>query len=201
MVDLTSSLATLETELLELKREAKEEKRQAAEKERQLGEQLRIIRTAREAARGLVPSSDTPVGSGAALRTTPTRITDPSDEDDGFVWAAQDQQTGEPIYDVRVVSGYDSNRDRARAAARVYGHQLREGSLAAAIFETGETSAVDVSSARSSLGSIVRYGHEWTRLNGWLYYQGDLRCDVDMVRSILGETAQEERPRNEDDGP
>ena len=201
MVDLTTSLATLETELLELKREAKEEKRQAAERERQLGEQLRIIRSAREAARGLVTSSDTPVGSGAALRAVPTRITEPSDEDYGFVWAAQDPQTGEPIYDVRVVSGYDSHRHRARAAARVYGRQLREGSLAAAIFETGGTSAVDVSSARSSLGSIVRYGQEWTRLNGWLYYQGDLICDVDMVRSILGETTDDERPQNDCDGP
>lgn len=200
MVDLTSSLETLETELLELKRQAKEEKRRAAETERQLGEQLRVVRTAKEEARRLVPSSDTPGGSGTAHRAVPTRIIDPSDEDFGYLWAAQDPENGEPVYDVRVVSGYNSHRERAHAAARVYGHQLRERSLAEAIFATGETAAVDASSARSSLGSIVRYGNEWTRLNGWLYYQGDLICDVDMVCLILGETAEGAYPSNEGEG-
>ena len=199
-LDLTSSLAALEAEILERKREAKEEKRAAAEKERQLGEELQIIRTARQAARGLLPSTDTPGDSGTRLRTAPTRVTDAADEDYGFVWAAQDPETGEPIYDVRVVSGYGSHRDRARAAARVYGHQLREGSLAAAIFETGETSAADAGSARGSLGSIVRYGNEWTRLNGWLYYQGHLTCDVDMVRLVLGEISEGNSPDNLHDG-
>ena len=199
-LDLTSSLAALEAEILERKREAKEKKRVAAEEVRQLGEQLEVIRKASEAAKLLEARSDTPGGSGAPLRTAPTKVTDRSDEDFGFVWAAQDPETGEPIYDVRVVSGYDSHRDRARAAARVYGHQLREGSLATAIFETGETSAVDAGSARGSLGSIVRYGDEWTRRQGWLYYRGDLTCDVDMVRLLLGETADGPYPSNEGEG-
>ncbi len=200
MVDLTSSLETLETELLELKRQAKEAKRQAAEKERQLGEQLRIVRTAKQEASDLVPSSNTPSGSGTPRRAVPTRITDPSDEDYGFLWAAQDPENGEPIYDVRVVSGYNSHRERAHAAATVYGHQLRERSLAEAIFASGETGAVDASSARSSLGSIVRYGSEWTRLNGWLYYSGELACDADMVCLLLGETAEGAYLGNEGDG-
>ena len=197
MVDVTSSLATIETQLLEQKRQAKEEKREAAERERSLDDQLQIIRAALEKARGLVATSDAPGGSGAARRAMPTRITDPSDEDYGFLWAARDPENGEPMYDVRVVSGHNSHRERAHAAARVYGRQLRERSLADAIFASGDTGAVDASSARSSLGSIVRYGSEWIRQNGWLYYQGDLTCDVDMVCLLLGETADGVCPGDE----
>ena len=190
MVDLISSFVKLETEILELKRQAKDEKREAAEKERQLAEQLRVVREAKAAAQELHGGGGNPGGKGAAGRSSPTVVGDPADEGFGFLWAASDPETGEPIYDVRVVSGYNTNRERARAAAQVYGQQLRERSLADAIFATGETSASDGASARSSLGSVVRYGHEWTRLNGWLYYLGDLTCNEEMVRLLTEERSE-----------
>ena len=190
MVDLISSFVKLETEILELKRQAKDKKREAAEKERQLAEQLRVVREAKAAAQELHGGGGYPGGEGTVVRSSPTEITDPSDEDYGFLWAALDAETGEPIYDVRVVSGYNTHRERARAAAQVYGRELREKSLAEAIFATGETSAPDGASARSSLGSVVRYGHEWTRLNGWLHYLGDLTCNEEMVRLLTEERSE-----------
>lgn len=190
MADLISLLQTIETELLERQRQAKEQKREAAAEERRLAEQLGIVRAAKEGAQNLGGSGVAPDEQESARRSVPTVITDPSDEDYGFVWPALNPQTREPIYDPRVVTGYNSHRERAYGAARVYGRQLREGSLADAIFEAGETGAVSASSARSSLGSVVRYGHDWTRLNGWLYYSGDLECDVHMVCLLVGESAE-----------
>lgn len=190
MVDLISLLQPIETELLELKRQAKERKREAAAQERRLAEQLQIVRAAKQGAQSLVGTRIAPDDQESVPRSVPTVIADPSDEDFGFVWPALDPQTREPIYDPRVVTGYNSHRERAYAAARVYGSQLREGSLAEAIFEAGETGAVSASSARSSLGSVVRYGHDWARRNGWLYYSGELECDVQMVRLLVGESVE-----------
>lgn len=190
MVDLIAPLVKLEAEILELQRQAKEEKREAAEKERQLVEQLRVVREAKGAAQALVGGVGIPGGQEAVVRSLPTQIVDPSDEDYGFLWPALDPKTGDPLYDVRVVAGYNTNRERAYAAARVYGRQLREKSLADAIFKTGETSAPDGASARSSLGSLVRYGNEWMRLNGWLYCLGELTCNAEMVRLLTEESSE-----------
>lgn len=77
-----------------------------------------------------------------------------------------------PEYDVRVLVGKRTNRERAMAVARVYGKRLRESSLADVILRTGDTAAVDVASIRGSLGGLVRYGGEWKRERGWLVYRG-----------------------------
>ena len=103
--------------------------------------------------------------------------------------AAADGATGEPVYDVRAVAGLGTIRERAYAAASVYGRRLREVSLAQAIFETGETAAPDAKSARWSLGSLVRYGDEWVRCRGWLVYKGTLTPNKEMIREMYEEIA------------
>ena len=200
MVDLISSIIKLETEILELKRQQTEKRRAAGEMEGQYDEQLRILRKARAEAeaQALHGGGGIPGREGTVGRSFPTEIVDPSDEDYGFLWAASDPESGEPMYDVRVVSGYKTTRERAHAAAQVYGHQLREKSLADAIFATGETSASDGASARSSLGSVVRYGNEWSRLSGWLYFLGDLTRNAEMVRLLTSEGSESVQ---QDEGP
>ena len=108
----------------------------------------------------------------------------------GFLSPAKDAVTEEPIYDVRVVAGKRNNRARAYAAAKVYGRELREVSLAAVIFETGETKAADAASVRSSLGVLVRYGDEWRRLHGRISYSGELTPDYAMVRLLMDEWSE-----------
>ena len=99
-----------------------------------------------------------------------------------------DEETGDPIYDMRVVSGKGNSRERARAAARVYGYRLKESSLADAIFRTGETRAADPASIRGSLGGLVRYGGDWRRDRGFLVYCGDeLEPDWDTLRELACE--------------
>ena len=100
-----------------------------------------------------------------------------------------DGETGAPVYDHRVVSDKRGNRLRAFAAARVYGRKLKTSSLAHAIFLTGETSAVDVASVKSSLGGLVRYGRDWRREDGgWLEYVGEgLSPNQEMVLQLAGE--------------
>ena len=61
-------------------------------------------------------------------------------------------ESGEPMYDVRVVSGYKTTRERAHAAAQVYGHQLREKSLADAML---------VRLARLARQMVRRRGRRW----------------------------------------
>ena len=97
----------------------------------------------------------------------------------------KDEETREPIYDVGVVSGLRNSRERALAAARVYGPNLRERALAKAIFLTGETRAADAASVRGSLGGLVKYGAEWRRERGSLIYEGkDLKPDWETIRRL-----------------
>ena len=97
----------------------------------------------------------------------------------------RDGDSNEPIYSVSVVSGKRNSRERALAAARVYGPDLREMSLADAIFRTGETRAADAVSVRGSLGGLVKYGTDWRRERGTLIYQGDgLQPDWETIRRL-----------------
>ncbi len=108
---------------------------------------------------------------------------------------------GDPIYDVSVVSGLPNSRERALAAARVYGYRLRELSLAEAIFRTGETNASSPQSIRGSLGGLVKYGGDWKRERGWLVYCGDeLEADWDTLERLGRETTslREEARQAED---
>ena len=190
MVDLISSIIKLETEILENRRQETEKRRAAGEMEGRYDGELRILRKARAEAEALHGGGGISGREGTVGRSFPTEIVDPSDEDYGFLWATSDPESGEPMYDVRVVSGYKTTRERAHAAAQVYGHHLREKSLADAIFATGETSASDGASARSSLGSVVRYRNEWSRLSGWLYFLGDLTRNAEMVRLLTEEGSE-----------
>lgn len=108
-----------------------------------------------------------------------------------YFWALppeKDEETGEPIYDVRVVAGKRTSRERAYAAARVYGGDLRERALAEAIYRTGETQASSAASIRGSLGGLVKHGSDWRRERGQLIYQGgELKPDKDTILSLMGE--------------
>ena len=99
-----------------------------------------------------------------------------------------DENSGDPIYDICVVSGKGTSRERALAAARVYGYRLKESALADAIFRTGETNASSSTSIRGSLGGLVKYGEGWRRDRGWLVYTGeDLDPDWATLRRLAGE--------------
>ena len=98
----------------------------------------------------------------------------------------RDEATDEPIYDDDVVRGKKTSRERALAAARVYGYRLREPALANAIFRTGETRAADAASIRGSLGGLVKYGTDWRRERGFLIYQGEgLKPDQEMIGKLV----------------
>ena len=104
----------------------------------------------------------------------------------GFLPPTKDAVTGEPVYPTALVSEKRSNRERAYAVARVHGPEIRESSLAEAIYATGETNAADATSVRSSLGALVRYGGDWRRENGWLVYQREgLEPDLEMINTLL----------------
>ena len=103
---------------------------------------------------------------------------------------------GEPEYDQRVVSKKRTYRQRALSAARVYGPEIREKSLADAIFRTGETGASSPAAARASLSGLTKYGEEWTRKAGWLIYTGDLEPDRAMIRLLVNERDQRRRQDN-----
>lgn len=106
-------------------------------------------------------------------------------------------ENGEPHYDQRVVSKKRTYRLRTLAAARVYGPEIREKSLADAIFRTGETGASSPAAARASLSGLTRYGEEWTRRDGWLVYQGEvLEPDLAMIRLLVNERDQRRRQDN-----
>ena len=171
MDDLVAKLAALEAEL--------------SEKHQALGEQLEIVRRALAEARA-VAERGTTVGISDGEGTRPDDV---ELADQGFMVPEIDDATGEPIYERRTVLGFGTIRERAHAAARVYGRRLREVSLARAIFETGETSAPDEKSARWSLGTLTRHGDEWRRERGWLVYQGALTRNEDLIREMYEEIA------------
>ena len=102
---------------------------------------------------------------------------------------ASDPETGEPIYDPRVVAGKRTLRLRAYAAARVYGPKLWPMSLAVAIFATGETRAANAVNIRSALRGLIRYRTGWWEMQDrWFHYLGDLTPDVEMI-DLLSEEA------------
>ncbi len=112
-----------------------------------------------------------------------------------FFTADKDEQTGVYQYDPSVVADKGSNRNKALAAARVFGRKIQERGLAEAIFKTGETKAADANSVRASLGVLVRYGQEWRRERGHLVYQGD-HLEPDRV-TILRLTAEREEKKRQ----
>ena len=156
-----------------------------SEKQRLQEEQLEIVRRALAEARA-VAERGTTVGSSDGEGTRPDDV-EPAGQ--GFMVPDTDDATGEPIYEARVVRGFGTIRERAHAAAGVYGRRLREVALAKAIFETGETSAPDEKSARWSLGSLTRHGDEWRREKGWLVYVGTLTPQEDLIREMYEEIA------------
>ena len=197
MIFLRIFFADLEAALLDKQRRATEDERRGADERRWATDQLRLLRKNKVAAgaliggvRGVVISPESggaeePVG---VVRPSGRWIPDVGAEVPLFFPAENDEETNEPVYDVRVVSGKKSNRQRVDAAARVYGYELREVSLATAIFATGETKAASPASVRASLGGLVRYGHEWARDRGWLVYQGEaLRPDQEMILMLVNE--------------
>ena len=171
MDDLVSKLEALEAEL--------------SEEYRLQGERLALVRRALVEARALAERGV--VGGGLGGEGIGPSDLEP--ESEVFLVPETDQATGEVIYAVRVVEGFGTIREKAYAAARVYGRRLREVSLAKAIFETGETAAPDAKSARWSLGSLVRYGDEWVRRNGYLVYRGTLTPNWEIIREMYEEIA------------
>ena len=106
-----------------------------------------------------------------------------------FMVPESDPETGEPIYDPRVVAGKRTLRLRAYAAARVYGPRLQPVSLAVAIFATGETRAANAVNVRSALRGLIRYRTgSWELQDRWFHYLGDLTPDVEMI-DLLSEEA------------
>ena len=120
-----------------------------------------------------------------------------NDDDEGipdnhrgsFMVPESHPETGEPIYDPRVVAGKRTLRLRAYAAARVYGPRLQPVSLAVAIFATGETRAANAINVRSALRGLIRYrAGSWELQDRWFHYLGDLTPDEEMI-DLLSEEA------------
>ena len=113
----------------------------------------------------------------------------PDDHRGSFMVPESHPETGEPIYDPRVVAGKRTVRQRAYAAARVYGPKLRPMALAVAIFATGETRAANAVNIRSALRGLIRYRTgSWEVQDRWFHYLGDLTPDVEMI-DLLSEEA------------
>lgn len=190
----------------ELQQQEKQREQQAREQKRAALEDLWVIREAKAEVAALG-------GGGGEVAVSPEGVVDAAVAEverapdaerevgtghDGPPWVfnrpffrflrpRKDPQTGEPLYDFKAVSG-SSYRERAFHAARVYGPELRESSLAEAIYATGETNANDPTSVRTSLGSLVRYGDQWTREKGWLVYRGDdLVPNTDLIKALAEE--------------
>ena len=112
----------------------------------------------------------------------------------------RDEETSDPVYDLRVLVGKRNNRERALSAAQVYGRRLREAALADAIFRTGETGSIDAASVRGSLGGLVRYGRDWKRERGWLVYQGEtLEPDQETILQLNGERHERQRRERQEE--
>ena len=104
---------------------------------------------------------------------------------DLFAVPKVDPVTGEPVYDPRVVRGYKTHRQRARALARVYGPVLRGSAAGRAIFEAGETNASTIASAVANLNVLAKHKvGEFTRESGIYTYHGDVDPDLDMIALV-----------------
>jgi hypothetical protein len=199
MFDLWSVFDAVEEMLLKEKKSTKEQDRLLKRKDLLLTEQLLLVRRAKEEAQELAEAAVLAGDVESAGAEKPVEV-----GTDGHGWWYQevnsnylptelDEVTKEPMYDVRVVAGKKNNRQRALAAAKVYGPKLREVSLAKAIVATGETGATSAASVRSSLGGLVRYGDEWTRERGSLIYLGGRRLppDKEMILLLAEERGRE----------
>ena len=194
-------LAELEKVVLEEQRQAMSEERQAAEKVRRSILLLEIINELQALVGGAI---DLPEGEAAECagderpaydrRGVLERLLGPGVINPPFAPFDRDEKTGEPVYDKRAVAEKRTNRQRALGAAMTYGPNLREVSLADAIFRTGETSASSAKSIRSSLGGLVRYGTGWKREGGTLTYVGDdLRPNRELIIQLVRERNERER--------
>ena len=162
-----------------------------------------------DALRAKIGSLEESLGWVRRARAEAERLSSPAaesgvvgnDDDEGipdnhrgsFMVPASDPETGEPIYDPRVVAGKRTLRLRAYAAARVYGPKLWPTSLAVAIFATGETRAANAVNIRSALRGLIRYRTGWWEMQDrWFHYLGDLTPDVEMIDLPSEEPAGEE---------
>ena len=203
MDGLISVFSGIEDLLSEGEWGAAEDERKAAEKRGRFAECLRVVRKAKAELQASVEAEALGSGFGSSEpgRSVGERPLGMGHEGPPWIFhpvfskflpPEKDEEMKEPVYDPRVVSGKRNYRQRALAAARVYGPELREPALADAIFRTGETNAGDASSARASLGGLTRYGQEWTRKHGWLIYAGEgLAPDQAMIILLAEERRQQ----------
>ena len=154
---------------------------------------LVLVRQARAEARQLRSAtigsdgSEKPVGVG-----DDSGIHVPDQQAAGFMVPELRPETGEPIYDPRVVAGKRTVRQRAYAAARVYGPRLKPMALAYAIFATGETRAANAVNIRSALRGLIRYRTgSWEVQDRWFHYLRDLTPNVEMIDLLSAEAAAE----------
>ena len=211
-------LRALDAALLERDRQVEEEQRQAAELERRAAGERRGIAEAREIVRQIMAEDgmsdagagepqvppggggvDSPGVGGPVYKRGDTmrQMFGPNWQ---YCTPDRDGESDEPIYSVSVVSGKRNSRERAFAAARVYGPELREMSLAYAIFQTGETRAADAASVRGSLGGLVKYGADWRRERGWLIYQGaGLKPDMVTIFRLTRENDELKRQASQEE--
>ena len=201
MDEIFERLAELEAALRERRRKAEAHERWAAEDVRWTTRQLDIVSELKALSGGAVtlPESGEVDVAGDERpaydrRGVLERLLGPGVVSPPFAPIDRDDETGEPVYDSRAVAGKRNNRQRAFAAARVYGPKLREASLADAIFSTGETRARSAQSVRSSLGVLVRYGKGWERDRGTLtYVVNDLTPNKEFILVLLKERDEKRR--------
>ena len=201
MDGIVERLAELEAALLERRRQAVAKEREAAEEVRWTNRQLELVNELQALAGGAI---DLPEGKAVEHFDDERpaydrvgvleRLLGPGIVSPPFAPFDRDEQTGEPVLDVRAVAGKRTLRQRAMGAAMTYGPNLRETSLADAIFRTGETRASSAKSIRSSLGGLVRYGTGWKREGGTLTYVGDdLTPNRELVLQLVRERQERER--------
>ena len=201
MDEISKLLAELEAALLERRRKAEADESRAADVVRRATRQLEIVSELKALSGGAVTL---PEGGEVDVagderpaydrRGVLERLLGPGVVSPPFAPIDRDDETGEPVYDSRVVAGKRNNRQRVFAAARVYGPELREASLADAIFSTGETRARSAQSVRSSLGVLIRYGKGWERDRGTLTYVGnDLTPNKEFILVLLKERDEKRR--------
>lgn len=203
--------------LADERRAAEDEHRAAAEKFRS-AEDRRHAELMREIVERSIARMEALKGGGADSMSSvaDAAVVDPSSEQrsgrrrhqrrwsrDVELWLPRyfdpdlDDVTGEPVYPQCLVVGKKTNRQRALSVARVCGPELRENSLARVIYESGETKASSPASVRSSLGGLVRYGGDWERENGTLYYVGEgLNRNVDLIRQLTNERLAKQQQAN-----
>ena len=196
--NLMAKLSALEATFVERVREATDRQLRAGEDVQWYTEQLEIIRQIKADVAVQLGKSDAGQVEPAGGEPDISRAREPrvdriarlrEEFGEQFPFFEPDKdENGVPTYAESVMSGLGSNRERAWAAAQVYGERLREAALAEAIFRTGDTNAKSPEAVRGSLGGLVRYGDDWTRERGDLVYRGEgLRPNLDAINRLLRE--------------